>query len=74
MTSRTDANDPAILRHFRRRRSISILAGRGLRCKRRTQELRMTFSRELANLKAGVALYFLTFNFCLIHRSPRMTI
>ena len=70
-------------RALRRRRSISILAGRGLRCKRRTHELRMkiarfhrltlAFSRKLANLAAAVVLYFWTFNFCLIHRSLHMT-
>ena len=48
-----------------------ILAGRGLRCKRRTHEFRMkiacfhrltlAFSRKLANLAAAVVLYFWTF-------------
>ena len=59
------------LRALRRRRSISSLVGRGLRCKRRTHELRMkiarfhrltlAFSRKLANLAAAVVLYFWTF-------------
>jgi len=33
----------------------------------------LAFSRKLANLKATVALHFWTYNFCLIHRSLRMT-
>jgi hypothetical protein len=33
----------------------------------------LAFSRKLANLNAAVALHFWTYNFCLIHRSLRMT-
>lgn len=39
----------------------------------RFHRLSLAFSRKLANLKAAVALYFWTYNFCLIHRSLRMT-
>jgi hypothetical protein len=39
----------------------------------RFHRLPLAFSRKLANLKAAAALYFWTFNFCLIHRSLRMT-
>lgn len=39
----------------------------------RFHRLTLAFSRKLANLKAAVALYFWTYNFCLIHRSLRMT-
>jgi hypothetical protein len=39
----------------------------------RFHRLTLTFSRKLANLKAAVALYFWSYNFCLIHRSLRMT-
>lgn len=35
----------------------------------RFHRLTLAFSRKLANLKAAVALYFWTYNFCLIHRS-----
>ena len=35
--------------------------------------LTLAFSRKLANLKAAEALYFWLYNFCLIHRSLRMT-
>jgi len=35
--------------------------------------LTLAFSRKLANLKAAVALHFWFYNFCLIHRSLRMT-
>lgn len=82
MTSRTPwcSSDS---RGLIRRKSIFILTGRGLRCKRRTHELRMkiagfhrltlAFSRKLANLEAAFVPYFWTFNFCLIHRSLHMT-
>jgi len=39
----------------------------------RFHRLTLAFSRKLANLKAAVALYFWSYNFCLIHRSLRMT-
>lgn len=39
----------------------------------RFHRLTLVFSRKLANLKAAVALYFWSYNFCLIHRSLRMT-
>lgn len=39
----------------------------------RFHRLSLAFSRKLVNLKAAVALYFWTYNFCLIHRSLRMT-
>jgi len=39
----------------------------------RFHRLTLAFSRKLANLKAAVALYFWTYNFCLIHRSLRTT-
>ena len=39
----------------------------------RFHRLSLAFSRKLMNLKAAVALYFWTYNFCLIHRSLRMT-
>ena len=39
----------------------------------RFHRLTLAFSRKLANLAAAVVLYFLTFNFCLIHRSLHMT-
>ncbi len=39
----------------------------------RFHRLTLAFSRKLVNLKAAVALYFWTYNFCLIHRSLRMT-
>lgn len=40
----------------------------------RFHRLTLAFSRKLANLKAAVALYFWSYNFCLIHRSLRMTL
>jgi len=39
----------------------------------RFHRLTLAFSRKLANLKAAVALYFWSYNFCLIHLSLRMT-
>jgi hypothetical protein len=39
----------------------------------RFHRLTLAFSRKLANLKAAVAFYFWSYNFCLIHRSLRMT-
>ena len=39
----------------------------------RFHRLTLAFSRKLANLKAAVALYFWSYNFCLIHRSLRTT-
>lgn len=39
----------------------------------RFHRLTLAFSKKLANLKAAVSLYFWTYNFCLIHRSLRMT-
>lgn len=39
----------------------------------RFHRLTLAFSRKLANLKAAVALYFWSYNFCMIHRSLRMT-
>lgn len=39
----------------------------------RFHRLTLAFSRKLANLKAAVALYFWSYNFCLIHGSIRMT-
>jgi IS1 family transposase len=39
----------------------------------RFHRLTLAFSRKLINLKAAVALYFWSYNFCLIHRSLRMT-
>ena len=39
----------------------------------RFHRLTLAFSRKLANLKAAVTLYFWSYNFCLIHRSIRMT-
>lgn len=39
----------------------------------RFHRLTLAFSRKLVNLKAAVALYFWTYNFCLIHGSLRMT-
>jgi IS1 transposase len=39
----------------------------------RFHRLTLAFSRKLANLKAAVALYFWSYNFCLIHQSLRMT-
>jgi hypothetical protein len=39
----------------------------------RFHRLFLAFSRKLANLKAAVPLYFWSYNFCLIHRSLRMT-
>ena len=39
----------------------------------RFHRLTLAFSRKLANLKAAVALYFWSYNFCLILRSLRMT-
>ncbi len=39
----------------------------------RFHRLTLAFSKKLMNLKAAVALYFWTYNFCLIHRSIRMT-
>lgn len=39
----------------------------------RFHRLTLAFSKKLVNLKAAVALYFWTYNFCLIHRSIRMT-
>jgi hypothetical protein len=39
----------------------------------RFHRLTLAFSRKLANIKAAVALYFWTYNFCLIHRSLRVT-
>lgn len=39
----------------------------------RFHRLSLAFSQKLANLKAAVALYFWSYNFCLIHRSLRMT-
>jgi IS1 family transposase len=39
----------------------------------RFHRLTLAFSRKLANLKAAVALYFWSYNFCLIHRSLRVT-
>ncbi|HKQ34813.1 MAG TPA: IS1 family transposase [Nitrospiraceae bacterium] len=39
----------------------------------RFHRLTLAFSRKLTNLKAAVALYFWSYNFCLIHRSLRMT-
>lgn len=39
----------------------------------RFHRLTLAFSRKLENLKAAIALYFWTYNFCLIHRSLRMT-
>jgi hypothetical protein len=40
----------------------------------RFHRLTLAFSRKLTNLKAAVALYFWTYNFCLIHGSLRVTI
>lgn len=39
----------------------------------RFHRLSLAFSKKLVNLKAAVALYFWTYNFCLIHGSLRMT-
>jgi IS1 family transposase len=39
----------------------------------RFHRLTLAFSKKLLNMKAAVALYFWTYNFCLIHRSIRMT-
>ena len=39
----------------------------------RFHRLTLAFSRKLANLKAAVALYFWSYNFCVIHRSLRTT-
>lgn len=39
----------------------------------RFHRLTLAFSKKLVNLKAAVALYFWTYNFCLIHSSIRMT-
>jgi IS1 family transposase len=39
----------------------------------RIHRLTLAFSRKLANLKAAGALDFWSYNFCLIHRSLRMT-
>lgn len=39
----------------------------------RFHRLTLAFSRKLANLKAAVALYFWSYNFCVIHRSLRIT-
>lgn len=39
----------------------------------RFHRLTLAFSKKLLNLKAAVALYFWTYNFCLIHGSLRMT-
>ncbi|MEP6935830.1 MAG: transposase [Nitrospirota bacterium] len=38
----------------------------------RFHRLSLAFSKKLVNLKAAVALYFWTYNFCLIHGSIRM--
>jgi hypothetical protein len=40
---------------------------------RREIRLSLAFCRELVILKAVVALYFWSYNFCLIHRALRMT-
>ena len=37
----------------------------------RFHRLTLAFSRKLANLKVAAALYFWSYNFCLIHRSLR---
>lgn len=39
----------------------------------RLHRLTLAFSRKLANLKAAIALYFGSYNFCLIHLSLRVT-
>ena len=39
----------------------------------RFHRLCLAFSHKLMNLKVAVPLYFWTYNFCLIHRSLRMT-
>ncbi|HYM37029.1 MAG TPA: IS1 family transposase [Nitrospiraceae bacterium] len=39
----------------------------------RFHRLTLAFSRKLENLKAAVALYFWNYNFCMIHRSLRVT-
>ena len=39
----------------------------------RFHRLTLAFSRKLTNLKAAVVLYFWSYNFCLIHRSLRVT-
>ena len=39
----------------------------------RFYRLTLAFSRKLAHLKGAVALYFWSYNFCLIHGSLRMT-
>lgn len=39
----------------------------------RFHRLSLAFSKKLVNLKAAAALYFWTYNFCLIRGSLRMT-
>ena len=41
---------------------------------RRPTRLTTAFSRKLENLKAALALYFVSYNFCRIHGSLRITL
>ena len=40
---------------------------------KRFNRLTLAFSKKLENLKAALALYFVYYNFCHVHKSLRMT-